>query len=432
MTKIWPHSKYIDDHSRTKNTTSVFESGERRLLRRAKCPAGKRGESSSTMSADATPPTRCELIEMHAQIEQLRLDMAARSAGGKQASGRYKKHDTARKVFLETVAIPSLRLGKRVGAADWRRLFLPGDDEIGGTDKIDMDKWSQLHKVDPRSKSNESYQLDDAKQLTLLQWVARNADKYVPPQPAPSGAPRDHRLTVRENKTYAGFTLRQLAVDGNRKQLVHGARVPASATLLFIASVRYAWRFPEHVPLFIALSALDRAGCTTMTTHGRVAITATHARTAYASYAQKDLAPRDDDEDVLASASTASSTADLLISCWHDCVQLMAAVLLASSDGLERCLQHSSRLQCQQCCQWRRWLQLTACSRRLYCTHSAQLHRRHHQSRNEVQRHKSGATKQSVRNVVKLVRQGKQQGAPSSGHGTVNANIKNTLDIHIK
>jgi hypothetical protein len=196
----------------------------------------------------ATPLTKAEIIELHAQLEQLRLDMAARSAGGKQASGRYKKHDTARKVFIETVAIPSLRLGKRVEAADWRRLFLPGDDEIGGADKLDMDRWSQLHKVDPRRASAESYQLDDAKQLTLLQWVARNADKYIPPQPAPSGTPREHRLTARENKTYAGFTLRQLAVDGKSKRLVPTARVPAGATLLYIAGARYVWRFPSAVP----------------------------------------------------------------------------------------------------------------------------------------------------------------------------------------
>jgi len=63
------------------------------------------------------------------------VDMAARSAGGRSASGRYKKHDTARLVFIKSVAMPALRLGKRIPAADWHRLFLPGDDEVSGADK---------------------------------------------------------------------------------------------------------------------------------------------------------------------------------------------------------------------------------------------------------------------------------------------------------
>ena len=40
--------------------------------------------------------------------------MGERSAGGRDAPGRYKRHDTARKVFIDTVAMPGLRLGKRV------------------------------------------------------------------------------------------------------------------------------------------------------------------------------------------------------------------------------------------------------------------------------------------------------------------------------
>lgn len=108
-------------------------------------------------SSTATPLTKSEIVEAHTKLEQLRLDMAARSAGGKETSGQYKKHDTARKVFIETVALPSLRMGKRIDAADWRRLFLPGDDEISGPDKADMDAWYKVHKHDPRSKSADSH-----------------------------------------------------------------------------------------------------------------------------------------------------------------------------------------------------------------------------------------------------------------------------------
>ena len=57
---------------------------------------------------------RSEIIEHHAEFQQLLLDMAKRSAGGKPTSGRYKKYDSTRLLFLNTIAFPSLRLGKRI------------------------------------------------------------------------------------------------------------------------------------------------------------------------------------------------------------------------------------------------------------------------------------------------------------------------------
>ena len=68
---------------------------------------------------------RDEIIQHHAELQQLLLDMAARSAGGRRASGRYKAYDTARLLYIKTVAFPSLRLGKRIDTEDWRLLFLP-------------------------------------------------------------------------------------------------------------------------------------------------------------------------------------------------------------------------------------------------------------------------------------------------------------------
>ena len=62
------------------------------------------------------PMSKQDIIRAHAELEQLQLDMARRSAGGKQTSGRYKKHDSARNVFIQTVAMPSLRMGKRIDA----------------------------------------------------------------------------------------------------------------------------------------------------------------------------------------------------------------------------------------------------------------------------------------------------------------------------
>ena len=63
---------------------------------------------------------RDEIIQHHAELQQLLLDMAARSAGGRRASGRYKAYDTARLLYIKTVAFPSLRLGKRIDTEDWR------------------------------------------------------------------------------------------------------------------------------------------------------------------------------------------------------------------------------------------------------------------------------------------------------------------------
>ena len=62
-------------------------------------------------SAAASPLSKEAIIEMHAQLEQLRVTMAERQAGGRETSGRYKRHDTARRIFINVVAMPSLRLG---------------------------------------------------------------------------------------------------------------------------------------------------------------------------------------------------------------------------------------------------------------------------------------------------------------------------------
>ena len=246
---------------------------------------------------------RDEIIQHHAELQQLLLDMAARSAGGRRASGRYKAYDTARLLYIKTVAFPSLRLGKRIDTEDWRLLFLPitsRDDNGSASDKEKLDRWCKQHKKDPRSKSSDSYGLDEKKQLTVLEWVARNSEGYVPPQPAQVGRPRTYRLDDRVSKDYAGCTLSELAHDGMRKKLKPNARVPGGQTLLWFDSLRYQWRFPEHVGLFLALQELANSGCRTQGNSGEVLITARHAREAYEQYARNDLEPRDDDAILLA------------------------------------------------------------------------------------------------------------------------------------
>jgi hypothetical protein len=206
---------------------------------------------------------RSEIIEHHAEFQQLLLDMAKRSAGGKPTSGRYKKYDSTRLLFLNTIAFPSLRLGKRIDPKDWRLLFLPitsRDDPGTCADKDELDRWCALHKKDPRSKSSQSYGLDTAKQTSILSWVANNTAGYVPPAQAPVGRPHGYTLNF---GAYAGCTLSQLARDGTSRRLKPSAAVPGGPTLLWITSPSFTWRFPQHVALFLALLELERSGCRT-------------------------------------------------------------------------------------------------------------------------------------------------------------------------
>ena len=99
-------------------------------------------------------PTAEELADMLARLEDLKFLMAQRSAGGADLSGRYKKHDTARKNYINAVALPGLRWGRMPPAADVRLLFLPGDDEISDESEIaEMDAFYQKHKKDPRQRT---------------------------------------------------------------------------------------------------------------------------------------------------------------------------------------------------------------------------------------------------------------------------------------
>ena len=92
----------------------------------------------STMSNVSHEPrvaSADQILDAKAQLDGLLLEMRARSAGGKAASGRYKRHDTTRLSYVNSVALPGLRWGKLPPEADWRMLFLPGDDDIKGADK---------------------------------------------------------------------------------------------------------------------------------------------------------------------------------------------------------------------------------------------------------------------------------------------------------
>jgi len=113
----------------------------------------------------------------------------SRSAGGKATSGRYKKHDTARLSYISCVALPGLRWGKIPPAADWKMLFMPGDDHISGADRVAMDHWAEAHYRDPRAKKSAPGAIDRARQTTLLEWAAKHPEQFVAPTAAPRGAP---------------------------------------------------------------------------------------------------------------------------------------------------------------------------------------------------------------------------------------------------
>ena len=51
--------------------------------------------------------------------------MAARSAGGKSASGRYRAYDSAQLLYSTAVAFPTRQFGTRIDAADWRLSIPP-------------------------------------------------------------------------------------------------------------------------------------------------------------------------------------------------------------------------------------------------------------------------------------------------------------------
>ena len=72
-----------------------------------------------------------QLNDMHAKMVRLKLTMAARRHGGGGKSGRYLKHDTARKTIIEGKGLYELRHGRLPSAEDQRILFdFPGDDEL--------------------------------------------------------------------------------------------------------------------------------------------------------------------------------------------------------------------------------------------------------------------------------------------------------------
>ena len=95
-------------------------------------------------------PTSEQLHVQLARLEGLKQTMSARSSGGAQRQGRYMKVDTARLSYINSVAIPGLRLGKLVPEDDWAMLFGPQDSDLHGPAKVAAYKWAEDHHRDQR------------------------------------------------------------------------------------------------------------------------------------------------------------------------------------------------------------------------------------------------------------------------------------------
>ena len=111
------------------NSPFTLEGGWRGSQRRPKA-------QKPTAAADVTPwramaeavvrgYPRDEIIQHHAQLQQLLVDMAARSSGGKSASGRYRAYDSAQLLYSTAVAFPTRQFGTRIDAEDWRLSIPP-------------------------------------------------------------------------------------------------------------------------------------------------------------------------------------------------------------------------------------------------------------------------------------------------------------------
>ena len=108
-------------------------------------------------------------------------DMHVRQAGGLlKRQGRYEKDDTARKLFISTVALPHLRAGVLPSSHDEKMLFLGPmtNQNLQAQDLADLTRWVEGVHRDPRARQSPA-ELDMKRQSTLLLllWAQNNA-KY--------------------------------------------------------------------------------------------------------------------------------------------------------------------------------------------------------------------------------------------------------------
>ncbi len=143
---------------------------------------------------------RDEIIQHHAELQGLLADMAARSAGGKSASGRYKKYDTARLQYSTAVAFPTRQFGTRIDAA----LAAVNSSPITSRDSEGYappqpaqvsTAWGGAHQCLPRIEGMQAHaQLPDC-----AAWCAPRTRARVCTHLQQHTAPHRHRLASQMN-----------------------------------------------------------------------------------------------------------------------------------------------------------------------------------------------------------------------------------------
>ena len=238
---------------------------------------------------------------MHARMIALKLLMAARRHGGGGKSGRYLKHDTARKAFIDGRGLYELRNGRLPSDEDQRMLFdFPGDLELKAknsqADFNAVQKWADSIHPDPRSQKCADAGLDQMGQTTLLDYVCQNPKDFAVNTNAPCGAPLACRLP--EPLIYAGYTLMDLVRDGQKHALVPKAASPGGAYIKWIDGPTFGWVFPKHTSLLLGMIELERSNRPVF--HNNFVhpffVRALHARRAYEAWAKPQLEPRDGDD----------------------------------------------------------------------------------------------------------------------------------------
>ena len=258
-----------------------------------------------------------EIVIQDAELRQVILELARRSAGGANKGGRYNKHDTARLRFIRDKALMGLRLGILVPEQDLKMIRLPPQDELkqrGGADWLAMEAWAEQHGKDPRSQ--KSGPITELEQTTLLNFVSRNLKRFIDPAGARSGAPKNTLVgeSVGANSVYAAYTIAQLAEkartgDGHLIPNA-GAGVPRpGAYLRWLTSDAIDWQFPRHAKLFCALRLLDGYPVRVEGAGWHVLTLPERAHERYSAHVAALLQPHEEDYDPYAAAAADRSSA---------------------------------------------------------------------------------------------------------------------------
>ena len=194
-----------------------------------------------------------ELTDCYRRCVALKEAMAGRQAGGGQRSGRYMKHDSARRRCLEKVVLPALKRGVLPSVTDTHMLFeMAGPRDISGPDKQMMDKWSNIFARDPRQTDARNESTIEA-YTNLLVWVKDQPRLYAFVSRAPRrGRPWALHTTyklVRGGQQVAGKTLDQVKLDA--------PWYIAWACSMMKHAQPYQWSFPRDEFLYLGLLEME-------------------------------------------------------------------------------------------------------------------------------------------------------------------------------